>query len=95
MARTVRLRTRVNPPKTELQRGDLARLLGDERLMEFTADLDNIYRATSSVMLRQDELVLVLAPRDERFWLGSGYAYVYHHEHGAGCVYFRSLEAVR
>jgi hypothetical protein len=40
-------------------------------------------------------VVLVLAPRDERFWLGSGYAYVYHHEHGAGCVYFRSLEAVR
>jgi hypothetical protein len=95
MARTIRLRARVKPPKTELQRGDLARLLGDERLMEFTADLNNIYRAASSVMLRQDELVLVLAPRDERFWLGAGYAYVCHHKHGVGCVYVRSLEAVR
>ena len=95
MARTIRLRTRVKPPKTDLQRGDLARLLGDERLMEFTADLDNIYRAASFVMLRQNEVVLVLEPRDERFWLGTGYASVYHHEHGVGCVYVLSLEAVR
>ena len=94
MAKTIRLRARVNPPKTDLQRGDLARLHRDERLMTFCADFGSA-RASSSVMLRQDEVVLVLEPYDERFWLGTGYAYVYHHEHGAGCVYVRSLEDVR
>jgi len=94
MARSIRLRARVKPPKTELQRGDLARLHRDERLMGFCVDFESS-RATSSVMLRQDEVVLVLVPHDERFWLGTGYASVYHHEHGVGCIYVLSLEAVR